>query len=236
MKTENTSPNRTAKYAALLHLALAVLSGFSFMGVDNRILVEGNAAATAHNVAAMDGLIRVGLIANLAGQAIFLFLAHALYKLLSPVDKGLARLMVILVVASVPIAFLNSLNQLAAVQLLGQSTSLAAFTTTQLQALAMVFLKLQFLGTMIAQVFWGLWLFPFGLLVYRSGFLPRFVGVLLMLGCFGYLADSFLAFTFPALSAYAAPGIWVSAIAELSFIFWVLIRGIKIKTFSKEST
>jgi hypothetical protein len=218
---------KTARIAGLLYLLMAIFSAFSMMYVDPKLYVAGNAAATVSTILANEWLFRLGFVSNLIGQIIFLFLVHALYQLLKSVDKEQAMLMVILVVASVPVTFLNMLNQFAPILLLSGAGYLAAFNPSQLQALAMVFLDLQKLGVYIAEFFWGLWLFPFGLLVFRSGFFPKVLGVMLMLGCFGYLVECFVIFLHPDYKVITYPGLVISAVAEFSCIFWLLFKGVK---------
>jgi len=134
--------------------------------------------------------------------------------------------MVILVVASVPVAFLNMLNQFAPLILLNHGEHLSAFSPAQTQALAIIFLDLYEYGIFIAEIFWGLWLFPFGLLVYKAGFFPKWLGVLLLMGGLGYLVESLIMLTLPAYRTLSYPGIAISAIAEISFILWVLFNGV----------
>jgi hypothetical protein len=147
-------------------------------------------------------------------------LVLALYRLLKGVNPHQASLMVALVLVAVPIAFLNMLNPLAALLLLSGAGFLTVFEPHQLHALAMVFLNLQEYGTMIVEIFWGLWLFPFGWLVFKSGFFPKIMGILLIIACFGYLVHSF---TF--LLYVAAP----EAIGELSMVLWLLIKGVNVQ-------
>ena len=221
------SNKKTARIAGFLYLIMAVCSAFSMMYVDPKFFVPGDAAATVSNIQASEWLFRLGFVSNLVGQIIFLFLVYALYKLLKSVDKDQARLMVILVVASVPVACLNMLNQFAPIHLLSGAGYLSAFEPAQLQALAMVFLDMQKHGIFIAEIFWGLWLFPLGLLVFKSGFMPKVLGVLLMVGCFGYLIDCLTFFLFPSYKVITYPGIAISVVAEFSFIFWLLFKGVR---------
>jgi hypothetical protein len=136
--------------------------------------------------------------------------------------------MVGLVFVSIPMAFLNTLNQVIALNLLGGDRYLDAFNTDQLHAMAMVFLNLSNDGTAIAQIFWGLWLFPFGLLVIRSGFIPKWIGYLLIVACFGYVLNSAAHFLLPDYVALVAPFTAVAGtVAEFSIILWFLIKGVK---------
>src|SRR5258708_37060733 len=116
----------------------------------------------------------------------------------------MAALMVIFLLVALPIGMLNELNQFAVLLLLRGTDYWKVFTADQLHGLVSLFLDLHKQGINIAQIFWGLWLFPMGYLVFKSGFLPRILGILLMIGCFGYLTDSFVAFLLPSLNANCA--------------------------------
>jgi hypothetical protein len=128
------------------------------------------------------------------------------------------------------VGFVNELNDLGARILFHGGEFLSVFDKTQLDALGMLFIRLNGQGIMIAEIFWGLWLFPFGLLVFRSGFLPRFIGVWLMINCFGYLVLSMTALFFPAyndkLFLYLQPVFF----GELAIMLYLLIKGAKVPT------
>ena len=222
--------DKAARPAGAYYLLMAMFSGFSMMYVDGKFNVAGDSAATIARILDSAWLYRLGFLSNLAGQVLFLFLAHALYQLLKAIDKGQARLMVILVVASVPITCLNMLFQMAPLALLGDPGRFPAFAAAQLRDLAMAFLELQKLGVFIAEIFWGLWLLPFGLLVFKSGFFPKWLGVLLMLGCSGYLVECLMMFLFPGHQALAYPGLALSAAAEFSFMYWALFKRLRVRT------
>jgi hypothetical protein len=219
---------RTARVAGLWYLAIAVFYSFSMIYVDSAFFVSGNVEATIKNLQASGLLFRLGFVSCLAGHICFLFLANALYKLFRPVNGDLARLMVIFVLVGVSVAFLNRLNQAAALLLLGGESYLSAFVTAQLHALAMFFLDLHRHGEVMATLFWGLWLLPLGLLVVRSGFIPKALGVLLIGACVCYLTDFFVYFFFPHfMTAVDAPLSAVETVAEVAFILWLLVMGVK---------
>ena len=215
--------NKTARVAGLLYLIMALCSAFGMIYVDSKIYVAGDAAATAGNIQAFAGLIRLGFVSSLVAQISFLFLVYVLYKLLKSVDIDLARIMVVLVVASVPLTCLNLLNQLAPLILLNGAGYASAFDPAQLHALAMMFLDLHKQGIFIAQIFWGLWLFPLGILVFRSGFIPKVLGILLVIAGIGYLVDSLSFFLVPNLGISVSS---VTFIGELLFLLWLLIKGV----------
>jgi uncharacterized protein DUF4386 len=192
------STKKTARIAGLLYLVNGVTGFFSIIYVPSRLIVSGNAAATANNILASERLFRLGIVSELICAAEFVFLLWVLYRLLGAVNKTHASLMVILGLLQIPIMFVNTLNEIAALSLLRRADFLSVFDQPQRQALAMQFLNLHAEGFGIAGIFWGLWLFPFGILVFRSGFLPRILGVLLIAACFGYLADSLTSLLLPS--------------------------------------
>ena len=171
------------RFAGLLYLLASIPGVFALIYVPSKLIVHGNATATAHNIAASETLFRLGIAADLICQAGFIFVALALYDLLKGVNQRHASVMVILIVVSIPIAFLNELNAIAALVLVRGADFLSLFDEPHRDALAMLFLHLHGHGFDVAGIFWGLWLFPLGL-VYRSGFIARFLGVLLVVNCF----------------------------------------------------
>ena len=220
-----TSRKQTARTAGWLYLAVAVTGGFSMLYVPS-LIVAGDAAATLRNIAASEGLYRLGLVCGLACQALFVFLGLALYRLLAEVDRARARLMVGLVVTGAAVAFLNMLNQVPALVVISGAPYLEAFDLAQRQALAMFFLGLQAEGIVLAKVFFGLWLIPLGLLVVRSGFLPKVIGYLLIVGGAGYVVDVLVHFLAPSLAPTVTPiATAPSGIAEVSLILWLLLKG-----------
>lgn len=221
------SLKKTARGAGILYVIMDACLIFSGMYVDPKLYVPGDAVATVSNILVSEWLFRLGFVSNLVGQILFLFLVHALYKLFQSVDKGQARLMVILVVASVPVIFLNMLNQYAPILLLSGAGHLSAFNPAQLQTLSMVFLDMYNHGTIIVEIFWGLWLIPLGLLVYKSGFIPKMLGVLLIVGCFGHLISFLSIFLFPGYSAILTPIANTVMLGELPIFLWLLIKGVK---------
>lgn len=224
----NLSNKKIARIAGLLYLLMGITGAFGMLYVPSVMIAQGDAATTAANLMAGETLFRVGIVGQLLCQLFFIFLVLALYALLKEVHKTHARVMVILVLVAVPIAFLNTLNQMGALLVLGEADFLSAFDTEQRQALMMGMFKLHENGIFIVEVFWGLWLFPFGYLVYRSGFIPRVLGVLLIIGCFAYLIEHFTALLFPDIRASITPYLMVPLSAgEFSIILWLLIKGVK---------
>jgi hypothetical protein len=228
------SINKTARMAGLLYLAIAVFSAFGLVYVPSMILVPGDAAATAHNIVASESLFRLGFMSNLLAFTVNIFVAVLLYKLLAPVNKTMASLMVILISIGVAIAMLNELNQFVALLLLSGSDYLTAFTADQLQAFASLFLDIYQHGFILAHIFFGLWLFPMGYLVFKSGFLPKAIGILLLIAGVGYLVDFTLFFLFPGMSVkgFTAVGEFVG---EVSLLLWLLFMGVNVPKWQKRA-
>jgi hypothetical protein len=215
-----------ARVAGLLYLLLGVTAPLGLLVVPGKLIVSGNATATADNIRAQEGLLRLGIASELIHQAIAIFLVLALYRLFKPVDEYLAKQVVILgALVSVPIMFVNVLNELAAQILVSGADFLKVFERPELDALAYLFVRLHGRGITVASVFWGLWLFPFGLLVIRSGFIPRFLGVLLIIAGAGYLIGSFTALVLPSYEAAVQKITFPMGFGELPIMFYLAIWG-----------
>ena len=224
------------RFAGVLFLLGSIPGYFALEYVPSKLLVHGNATATANNIAAHELLFRLGIAADLICQTLFIFVALALYDLLKGVNQRHAVLMVILFVVSVPIAFLNELNAIAALALVRGADFLSLFDKPQRDALAMLFFNLHRGGVDVAAIFWGLWLLPLGMLVYRSGFLPRILGVLLMAACFAYLAISFTSLVLPGYKHVVDQWMGPLLSAELLFLLWLLIKGANPKPLASPAT
>ena len=221
---------KAARIAGAIYLSMVVTGPFSLIYVPNKLIVRGNAAATADNILAHQTMFRLSILADLVGQVIFICLAIALYRLLGGVNKIWAALMVAFVLVSAAVGFVNTLNDIAALLLFRGADFLTIFDKPQRDALGMLFVRLHSQGILIDEMFWGLWLFPFGLLVYRSGFLPRFIGVWLMINCFGYVVLSVTALFFPAYYETAFKMAQPVLFGELAIMLWLLIMGAKVPT------
>jgi hypothetical protein len=213
------------RFAGLLYVLMSILGFFAMGYVPGKLIVSGNATATAGNIASYETLFRLGIAVSLIGQAGFIFVALALYDLLKGVNQRHAALMLGLIVVSIPIAFLNELNAIAALLLVRGADFLSIFDKPQRDALAMLFLKLHGQGFGVAEIFWGLWLFPLGLLVYRSRFLPRFLGVWLVFAGVAWVILSLTGLLLPQyhdkVNTYSQPAL----VGEIAFMLWLLIKG-----------
>lgn len=220
-----TSPLTRARLAGVLYLML-FFAPFGLVYVPSRLIVPGDAAATASNIIASEMLFRLGIVSNLLSMLVNLFLALALYQLLKHVNRNMALLMVIFILVSAPISMLSELCQFGALLLLSGADYLKVFTADQLHALVLVFLNLHQQGINIAQIFWGLWLFPMGYLVFKSGFLPRILGIFLVIGCLGYLIQSFALFL-----GYSLSLIFYTSWGELLLPLWLITKGVNVKAW-----
>jgi len=227
-RAAESSPMVQARVAGFLYLLANLPAPFALVYLPSRLIVPGDAAGTASNIMASESLFRLGIVGLLFNSIANIFLVLALYHLLKVVNRNTASLMVIFMLVVVPIGMLNELNNLAVLMLLSGADYLRVFTTEQLQALMYFFLRLHGQGLNIAQIFWGLWLFPMGYLVFRSGFLPRILGILLMIACFGYVIQSFAAFL-----GYNVSIIFFTSWGELLLLLWLLIKGVNVEQWKK---
>jgi len=226
-KVGMNSTKQTARIAGVLYLVNGVTGFFGIIYVPSRLIVSGNAAVTANNILVSERLFRLGIVSELICAAEFVFLLWALYRLLVGVNKTHASLMVILGLVFVPIMLVNTLSEIAALMLLRGADFLSVFDKRQQEAMAMLFLDLHRYGYVVGWIL-GLWLLPFGVLVFRSGFLPRILGVLLIAACFGYLADSLTPLLLPSYEDVVGRIANIPlTLGEPAIILWLLIRGAK---------
>ena len=230
--TKEISPLIYARIAGVLYLLMIPLGIFGIMYVPTALIVSGDAAATANNLLANESLYRLSIFSALLIQIVQIFLVLVLYKLLKYVNKIHAVLMVVFALAAVPIAMLNELTQFAVLLLLGGADYLTLFGADKLHSQVMFFLDLHEHGIFIAQLFWGLWLFPMGYLVFKSGFLPKFIGVLLMIGCFGYLIDAVIFYLSLDIDLTISG---FTFIGEVLLPLWLVIKGVDVEQWEKRA-
>ena len=219
---------KTARMAGLIYLLYAVVSIFADVGVRSKLIVLGDAATTARNIMASAWQFRIGFVVDLVGALLFLLTAWALYVLLKPVNEYLALLFLLLNLVGVAIWCVSDLFLITSQLLLSGADYLKVFQADQLQALAMLFLNLYKNGfSGIAQIFFGAWLFPLGYLVFKSGFLPKILGIMLMVECFVWLLFPIQFFLFPGNLVLTYLSSAVGFIGEFSLMLWLLIKGAK---------
>jgi hypothetical protein len=223
------SIKKTARLAGLLYVLLGIPAYFSLMYLPKKLIVSGNAAATAARIRGSEALFRLGIVGGLVSMVGFLFLALVLFRLFEEVNRKQAFLLLIFVLVQVPIAFLNEVSSLGALKLLGNADFLSVFGAPQREALAMLFLNLHSQGIFVSEIFWGLWLFPFGVLVCQSGFIPRALGIWLLINGGAYVALSFTALLSPQAYTAAFRAAFPLLLGELAIQLWLLIVGARLR-------
>jgi hypothetical protein len=223
-----SSTRNPGRVAGFLYLLLVLFAPFRLIYIPSTQIVRGDATATANNIAAHELLFRLGIVSDLFCGTILVFLVLALYRLLKGVDPNLAVLMVILGgLLPATIDFLNVLNDAATLMLVRGADFLSVFEKPQRDALAMLFLRLHHQEIVAAEILWGLWLFPLLILVYRSRFLPRFLGVWLIINGFAYLTMSFTGLLLPQYENMVSNIAFPALLGEMVFMLWLVIKGAK---------
>lgn len=219
------STKNLARVGGLLYLSVAAVGGFAeYVRTSNT--VAGEASATAANVAAHMALFRIGFAADLADLPMFLAVALIMYVIFRPVNQPVAMAMVVLNAVSAPIQGLNMLNQAAAMLLASDRNAAAQ---------VLFLLDLHRIGYLIAQIFFGLYLLPLGYLVYRSGFMPRILGWVLMIGSTAYVAGVAVSFAAAGFESSIATYFGLAGgVAELIFLLWLLVRGVDRRESSRQ--
>jgi len=231
MANQDLQLRRSARTAGRWYFVMAIVGAFCLLYVPSKIMVAGDAEATVSNILANETLFRVGILADLISQFLFIITVLYLYRLFKEVNLQYARLMVALVLAPALMAFPFELINVAVLVLLSGPGYLSAFTTSQLHAMAMFFLDISQQSTFIWEIFWGLWLIPFGLLVFKSKFIPKILGVLLLINGFSYITDSFIFLLLPVYHDVIRKFLMAPMIiGEFSIILWLLIVGARRKT------
>jgi hypothetical protein len=224
-----STPKRVARIAGVLYLLVGIFGGFAQGYVYPKMYAAGDAAATAGNVIANSGLVRMGVVADLFQAIVLVFLAMTLYQLLKHVHQGAAVAMVVLVVIGSGITLLNTVFELEGLRVAIGSAYVAAVGTGGSNALVLLLLDLQHNGLLIATIFFGLWLMPLGYLAYRSaGMLPKWLGVLLIVGGASYLLDVLAQFLVPDFGEKIATFVVIpAALAEIATLGYLLVIGVK---------
>jgi hypothetical protein len=221
------SNKKAARMAGFLYFIYIVIHTFADVIGRSKLIVFGDAATTAQNIMASEWRFRIGFVSDLFAAVLFLLAAWALYVLLKPVSKNLALLFLLLNLGGVAVQSSSDLFLFASQMLLSGADYLQVFQTDQLQALAMFLLYLYKNGFMIAQIFYGAWLFPLGYLVFKSGFLPRILGIVLMTHCAFWLMTFLQFFLFPNFDAIIYVSYPLGFIAEFGLALWLLFMGVK---------
>ncbi|MDW9382984.1 DUF4386 domain-containing protein [Chryseobacterium sp. JV558] len=230
-----TTNIKTFRLAGFFYLIVILTGFFSLMYVPSKLIVWENPVLTFQNISSSVQLFRLGIASSIICYIAFTLLPLTLYQLLKNVDETHAKMMVILVLISIPISFINLQSKFSVLTIIEGADYLKVFDVKYLQAQTMLFLSSYNKGLLIAQIFWGLWLFPFGYLVYKSGFLPKNLGVFLMLGCFGYLINVFGRIVIPHFSDYSISNFITlpATIGEIGTCLWLLLVGVRNKKLNQ---
>jgi Domain of unknown function (DUF4386) len=231
-RTAETSPRFKARMAGVFQLLEAVTAASPGVFILDRLVVSGNAAATAANILGHERLFWLGFASSLIGVAFHIAWARLMYELLKPVNRNLSLLAAFVILVGCAIQALTSLFYLAPLLILQGSSSLGAFTAEQLQALALMFVKLRVYSFDVYLVFFGLWCILIGYLIFRSTFLPRILGVLLAISGLGWVT-----YLYPTLAQY----LWryiaaASALGEIPLEFWLIVMGLNVQRWKEQAS
>ncbi|KAA3659566.1 MAG: DUF4386 domain-containing protein [Chloroflexi bacterium] len=218
---------KSARMAGFLYLIYIVVHVLADVIGRSNIIVYEDAAATAQNIMASAWQFRIGFIGDLVAAVLFLLAAWALYAYLKPVNKNLALLFLLLNLGGVAVQCFSDLFLIGSQMILNGGEYLDVFQIEQRQALAMLFLHVYHNGFMAAQIFYGAWLFPLGYLVYKSGFLPKVLGIVLMTHCVFWLMTFLQFFLFPSFEAIIYVSYPLGFIAEFGLGLWLLVMGVR---------
>jgi hypothetical protein len=224
-----SSPKRLARIAGVLYLVVGIFGGFAQAFLYPKIYAAGDAAKTAGNLVANTGLVRIGVVADLIQATVWVFLALTLYRLLHHVNKNAGRAMVVLAAIGAGITMLNAVFEVEGLRVATGAVNLSAFGAAGSNAVALLLVDAQHYGLLIASIFFGLWLVPLGYLAYKSGWFPKALGVVLIVGGACYLVDVLAAFLVPDVGKAIHGYVTIpSAIAEISTLGYLLVFGVRI--------
>lgn len=211
--------------AGLLYFLASLPAPFALLFVPGRIIVPRDIAATAERVRENAMLLRASVVVEIWGCLFLFFAAIALYRMLREADRYLAVVTAGLILVSLPIQLLNLVSHMAPLILTSGTTFLSAFTREQVDGLAYLFLRLHASGIHIAQIFWGIWLIPWGVAAYRTGFMPRWIGAALVVAGVGYMLNSAVAILAPQLTPVLSTYLLALGVGEIANVTWLLVRG-----------
>ena len=218
--------NAKGRLAGAIYLMLVLTGIFNLLYVPSKLIVMNDAAATVNNIYSFEFLFRTGITAGILSYVFYLLLPLVLFDIFKDINRRYAIVMAALAIVSVPISLFNMVDKVNVLTLLSGASYLNELSAEQIQTQVMLLLKSYNNGIAVVQIFWGLWLFPLGYLIIKSGYVPKILGVLLILGCFGYLIRFFGRLLFPEIdipSFVSKPG----SIGEIGTCLWLLIMGIK---------
>jgi len=229
------SIKKQARLAGLLYFLASLPAPFGLIYVPGKLIVLNDATATANNIRASESLLRIGIGCELLSSILFILVVVALYRLFKPVNETHALTMMVLILISIPISLLSVVNEALALTVVSGADFLSVFDAGQLSALAYILMRLHSRAILVAEIFWGLWLIPFGILIIQSRFIPRILGYLLFLAALGYLAISVTFLLLPSYGPVVDKFASQLPLCELPIILWLLIWGAKVQPTSPAS-
>lgn len=225
---------RTARYAGFSYLFLVITAPLAHLYIPSLILDRNNSTITAHNLLEHEFLFRVGTVLNVLGLVSFILVALFLYRLFRPVDEHLARLMRTLVLVAIPIPFMLAILKMSALLIL-KSDVYTFYEPGQIKDFALMLFRIGNYGGNMEQIFWGLWLLPFGILVYRSGFIPKFLGVWLVANGIAYVLLSMFFILLPQYLSAVSTWTFPFLLGEIGIMLWLMIKGVRIEIITSQS-
>ena len=222
--------NAAARLAGFLYALCALTGPFVLLYVPGQLYASGDASQTVERILANENLFMASILIGLLSELLFVWVILLLYKLLKDVDGGLALAMIALILLQVPLSLLGSANEVAALQFIRGGDFLDVFSKPQRDALALLMINVDRQGVLVSQVFWGLWLLPLGVLIFRSRFLPRLLGLWLMLNGLAYVALSVIGLTAPDFRSAAFNAATPLMFGELALALWLLVVGVRVRS------
>lgn len=225
-----TSIKKTARIAGFLYLLQIPLGVFGIVYIPKSLIVNENLVKTASNILSHEFLFRLSIVSAILCALVTIATALFIYKVLKPVNKSHAKWILLFALIVAPISMLNELNHVAVLLLLKKQAYSHSFTGGQVNQLVSFFLDLHRYGLQIIGIFFGLWLLPMGYLVFRSGYIPKVIGVFLLITCLGYLIDFTNFFLYPDFRITISEYTWIG---EVLMVLWLLIKGVNSERFEK---
>ncbi len=235
METNSSSIKNTARLAGLLYLLWIMTGIYALFYVPSQINVRGDAATTAQNILSNEFLYRTSIINDLVSSTIWVFMVLILYRVFKQVNERQAKLLVALVIVQIPAVFIMDAFNITSLMIV-KGEILKTFELSQRQDLAMLFLKINDYGSLTLEMFWGLWLFPLAILVYRSRFLPRFLGIWLIINGSALLALSFTSLLLPQYKEIVSNITYPALFGELAFALWILVKGVNVQRWKEQAS
>ncbi len=220
------SLRKTARLAGFLYLIWIITGLYGIFFIPSQTIVSGDAAATANKIIANEFLFRTSIVNDIISSTIWVFIVMTLYRLFKQVNGHQVKLMVVLVIVQIPAVFFMEALSITSLMIF-KGEILKSFELSQRQDLAMLFLKINDYGSLTLEMFWGLWLLPFGQLVYKSGFIPRILGIYLIINGIAYILMSITFLLLPGYKALLMPYTYPLLFGEVAIMLWLLIKGVK---------